>query len=215
MAAGDRTKLIRDRAIVFAGLLPKMAADRPAFEKLVFQTIDSYQKRIAEEVLCLEGKTDLSINSSGEATEPSGFYRLKFIERPSSLRINFAPEEVDPVEFDYIKRVITGSGGLSQYYFKRWNGTLTFHPNPGAVTWTIHYYKVPTTNVSSTVDPEIPTMFDKALEYAVISELMPFAEKFEAAQYYRGLFEMELNRVRTSFRRTKTVGLSIYPDVYE
>lgn len=212
MAAGDRTKLIRDRCRAFYGLVNGSIPNSINLDLYIYDTIDAIQKRIAEETLCLEVEANLSIADS-IAAEPSGFYRLKFVELPSSST-NFIPDEVDPLEFDHLTRTAVDSP-LGYYWFKRWDGNIEFFPRPGTATWSIHYYAVPTTNVSASVDPETPSIFDKAIEYGVLADVAPTTAKPAAGGVYADMYGREFERARSAYRRTKTVGLSIYQDDYK
>jgi len=199
MAAGDRTKRIRDKVRMYVGV-----DEVKITQALIFLTIDDYQRRIAEETLCIEGSASLSV-SNGTVSEPSGFYRLRFIELPDSQILQL--REVDLEEFDGLEKS-TLSAIQTPAYFKRWNGTITFYPNPGTASYTAWYYKIPSTNVSASVDPETPARFDDAIKYGVLSELLPLVEK--SGEYYRQLYAQELGRALNSHRRTKTLPLELY-----
>lgn len=207
MAAGDRTKKIFERVRLFTGIenIDKIP------DSLIYFTIDDFQKKLAEETLSIESSANLSI-ISGVVAEPVGFYRLKFIQIAGTA-IKLIPKEITLEEYDLLNRYYLGlAGSLTQYFFKRWGGTLTFYPSPGTVGWTGYYYKLPSTNVSISIDPETPARYDKVLEYGTIADLSPLAGR--EPTYYLARFEKELDDAKASQARTKTRPLEIIPGPY-
>ena len=119
-------------------------------------------------------------------------------------------EEVSIEEYDYITRSITFPAPQKPLYFKRWNGTFTFYPTPSDNSYTLFFWKIPTTNMSSSVDPETPAVFDPVLEYMSVSKLAPFVGKFDLVPIYDGLYRREMDHAVESRRRTKRSSHSIY-----
>ena len=207
MAAGDRTKKIVGRVwAIIADGGPNIPApvDR---ESLIHGAINDFQRRIAEEALCVETSANLTV-SSGTTSEPSGFFRFKLIALPSGQTLQV--EELDLTEYDYITRYSPTSFPQSPIYFKRWAGTLTFYPTPSNATYTGYYWKIPSTDVSTSVDPETPAIFDKAIEYGVLSDIAALVRKPDLIKIYHPLFLEELERVKSSWRRTKRGSYDIY-----
>lgn len=200
-----RAKKIRDR-IRFV--------DKESPNKLIYSVMTSIERKLAEETLCLESSDTIAV-SSGTATydEPSNFYRLKLISLPSGQ--TFTPEEIDKVALDNLQRNSWTVTAQRPYYFNRWEGQITFYPSPNAsATYTVYYFRVPSYELGESVDPETPSYMDTALEYGTLADLLPLTGKFKEGDYFRGKFELELQRAISSRRRTQKGIYSIsYHDV--
>lgn len=207
MAAGDRTDKIRSKVRLALGMVDSDLPIPVDLDTLVHDTIDDYQKRIAEELLCIETSANLTI-TSGTTSEPAGYFRLKQIVLPTGSTLQV--EEVDVSEYDNITRITPFPSIQKPIYFKRWAGTWTFYPTPDNGTWSCFYYKVPSTNVSTSVDPETGTQFDKAIEYGVISDIAPVIRRPDLTDLYTILYTQEMNRLRSAWRRTKNNNHTIY-----
>lgn len=199
--AGDRTDKIHDRVRLVLGIdaIDKIPSN------LLYGKIDDLQRRIAEDALCIEGSASLVV-SGGTVSEPSGFFRFKQIVLGTGSKIQ--PTELDVNEYDALTRISPSTTGAEEF-FKRWGGTLTFYSLDNG-TYTAFLYKVPSTNVSTTVDPETPQTFDLAIEYGTVAELAPLVGGMEIAGNYYALYEKEFRRALNAWRRTKDKGFSIY-----
>lgn len=177
----------------------------------IYDSLNDVQRNIAIDTLCLESSSTITTNSSGVATEPTGYFRLKRIVFPDNTEI--FPVELDVQEYDVIQHQLFTNISTTVQYYKRWNGSFTFFPNPGVQTWTIHFYKTPTSTIDASTDPEIPQYMDKMLEYGAITQLLLYKNdeaSLAKAQMYTALYEGERARRIAEWRRTKTVSNEIY-----
>ena len=158
----------------------------------------------------------VTISGGGGANEPSGLFKIKVVIMPSSTYLQ--PIEVDAITFDEYSRVSPVSSSFIPKIYKRWIDTsgikkLTFFPSETA-TYSILYYAIPTTNISSSIDPETPTRYDNLIYYGVLSELLPIKGKLDIATYYRGLFINELETSKNLQRKEKsTTNLISFYDI--
>lgn len=202
-SAGSRTDKIHDhiRLIVGRENIDKIP------QQLIYNKIQDWQIRIAEEFLCIESSGTLSVTSGDESySEPSGFYRMKLVSLPDGQSI--IPYEVDYMEYDGMKRTLS-TIEQNPMYFTRWDGVIYFYPTPsGSGTYTVYYYATPSTTVSTSVDPETPQRFDRLIEYGVILEFLPIINP-SLMPIYQKFFDDERTRALRTQRSTHTVPLSI------
>jgi len=210
MAAGDRSKKIKDRIKLITGISNTEMPD-----SMIYSIADTIVERIAEETLSIQRNDTLAI-TSGVASEPTGLFRIKIVVMPSSTYLQ--PIEVDAITFDEYSRVSPVSSSFIPKIYKRWIDTsgikkLTFFPSETA-TYSILYYAIPTTNISSSIDPETPTKYDNLIYYGVLSELLPIKGKLDIATYDRGLFINELETSKNLQRKEKsTTNLISFYDI--
>jgi len=180
-------------------------------EAIIYDKLQRGQEHLAQDLLCIEKKkTDLSV-SSGAATEPTGFYRMKQLVLPSTQYCQ--PIEIDVQDHDRLTRNYFTAGQKPQFYF-RWNGTITLYPTPSDGTYTMYYYGVPTTQVSQSQNPETPQILDEALLYFGIKECAPVAGRLDLVPAYEQKYVVEKERAERAWGRTKTLDTSIvYHDV--
>ena len=249
MAAGDRSKKIKDRIKLITGISNTEIPD-----SMIYSIADTIVERIAEETLSIQKNQPLAVLSGGSgatatatlsgatvssltvvsagsgytsaptvtisggggANEPSGLFKIKVVIMPSSTYLQ--PIEVDAITFDEYSRVSPVSSSFIPKIYKRWIDTsgikkLTFFPSETA-TYSILYYAIPTTNISSSIDPETPTRYDNLIYYGVLSELLPIKGKLDIATYYRGLFINELETSKNLQRKEKsTTNLISFYDI--
>ena len=178
---------------------------------LIYEMLDKGQHRLATELLCLEKTTASLTVTSGVATEPTGFYRIKQIVLDSSE--SYQPVEVSVQDFDILYRSLLTSAQTPLYY-KRWAGSITFFPTPSDDTYTMHYYGRPTTSIAVATEPEVPAYMDDCILYYAVKELAPIAGRLDLLAPYTGLYNQEMDRCMRMWRRTKTEAGSIqYHDV--
>lgn len=211
-----RSKYIRDRVGSILGTF----GDDPIGEDEIFFIATEKSREIAERFLCVESSLNLSI-LAGTADydlkvsggNPTGFHRLKLLAAPLNSYTIF--EEVDMNLWDYTVRYARAITGLYRIIFKIWNGVLSFYPIPNQNgTYTLYFYKSPTTVISETVAPETPSMFDSAIIYATVAELGIQVGKKDLVGEYLQLFENEMTRANENWRTTKQMGNQIlYHDV--
>ena len=208
MAAGDRSKKIKDRIKLITGISNTEMPD-----SMIYSIADTIVERVAEETLSIQKNDTLTV-TSGVASEPTGLFRIKVVVMPSSTYLQ--PIEVDAITYDEYTRVNPISSAFVPKIYKRWVDAneakkLTFFPSETA-TYSILYYAIPTTNISSTIDPETPTRYDNLIYYGVLSELLPMNGKLDVATYYRGLFinELEVNKNLQRKEKSTTNLISFY-----
>jgi hypothetical protein len=207
MATGDRTDKITDRVQLLLGLKDFKLADVN-----VYGQIDDAQRRLCEELLCLEKSTAALAFTSGAASEPSGFYKIKQLVLSSTAV--YQPTEVSVEDYDAITRQSPTTGFQTGEFYKRWGGTITTYPALSNGNYTMYYYGIPTTNVTTSVDPETPAILDKCIEYLVATELAPYVGKQDLIAGFGIAYSQELERVRHSWSRTKPSGYNVvYHDV--
>lgn len=209
MASGDRTKAILGKATYFLG---KDFYNQPGLLELAYDIISDCQRKLAEETKCLEGTTTYSVVAEQESyAEPSGYYRLNNIALPSGQYLPLI--EIDEFALDRLKKLYVTGSPQAPLYFCRWNGNIIFYPAPKASgTYTMNYWKTPTTTPSASVDPEIPSMFDTALYYNLIAELAPaeVINKPDIATLYLARYEQEKRRALEAWRGTKSQHYRVY-----
>jgi len=199
-----RSKKIFDRIKLLMGV------DHTLDDSLVFQIMTEAQTDIAEGNLCIETSDTLPIlSNTATYDEPNGFYRLKLIALSNGLVIE--PEEVDKKEMDNIQK-LSPFIGVGRIVYTRWNGQITFYPTPSATdTYTLYYYAIPTAAMSQSSEPQTPPIFDKAIQYGALIDIFLLTGKQDQVPLYTSLYGQELQRAMTSWRRTKTTSLEIYP----
>lgn len=207
-STGDRSKRILGKVLLTLGTdMAKMAKTNfHVPEAVIYSVMGEYATKIAEETFCLETSSNLTVTSSA-GSEPTGFLRLKLIELDSDLYIQ--PKEVDLVDYDIIVRNNYTDPIQTPLYYKRWNGTITFHPAVATDTYPIYWYSRPTTTPSSTTDPETPSQYDKAIEFGTISEIAPMVGRQDLMRLYIDRYEQELNTIAMNKGRTSTVELEV------
>lgn len=205
MAAGDRSDKIRDKVKTIAGLTETYVSD-----VLLFILLDEVQRDVAQETLSIESTGDLTIvASTASYTEPTGFYRSKKLVLPSGMIVPIT--EIDYDEYDRVSKLSTTSSSQSPIYFTRWSGSVIFYPTPstsGTYTW--KFYKIPSTNTSTSIDPETPARQDTLLFYGVMYQILPHKQDFKGAEYYRNLYISEMERQKKWQRGSKSMSLDIY-----
>jgi hypothetical protein len=178
---------------------------------LIYEFLDKGQHRLATELLCIEKTTAALTVTSGVASEPTGFFRVKQIVLATSE--NYQPVEVSVQDYDMLTRSFLTSAQTPLYY-KRWAGSITFFPTPSDGTYTMHYYGRPTTAIAQAVEPEVPAYMDDCLLYYAVKELAPVANRPDLIPTYNAYYAQEMERVMRSWRRTKTeAGVINYHDV--
>lgn len=211
-----RSKYILGRTRTILGL----KTDSPVGNDQIFFTATERSRDIAESLLCVESSMSLSIVANTSTYDlttsggnPTGFFHLKLLAAPLTDRTTVI--EKDPGEFDFFRRYTRVSTGLPIWYINIWNGTLTFFPTPSAsATWTLYFYKSPTTTISKTVGPETPSPFDTAIIYGTVSELALMAGKDNLGALYMQKYEEEKQRGLEAWRGTRTEPQQIvYQDV--
>jgi hypothetical protein len=200
MAAGDRSKQIKERVRFVTGL-DELGMSDP----LLYGIMGDRANLMAQETLCIEKiTTSLVISATdGTGTLPTGYFRAKQLQLPYSIRIQ--PTEIDVNQMDFLKRQLISPALNIVQWFSIWNGVITLWPNPGAQTYTLLYYVVPTTTPSGSVDPETPQYMDETLKYGIAAEAMLYQKKYDENARFVALYEQEKERARLTQRRNKSL----------
>lgn len=215
MAAGDRTD-----SIVSQAQFHLASAEQGKLSALVnalppsffYDKLNQAQTRLASELLCIEKTTTTLATVSGVAAEPSGFYRAHLLVAPSGEWLQLS--EVTVSDYDLLTRNVIGTAEQTPLYYKRWAGSITFWPTPADGNHTMHYYGIPTTTPSTSVDPETPPYMDEMLLWMILKEAAVVMGGLELAAFYERKYANEFSDVMKQWRRTKTVQYSVEPDSY-
>ena len=210
MAILSRSKRIFDfvRSILGPETIDKIP------DKLVFNIMTDVSRRLAEETLCIEQSEDLTVVAGTELyDEPDGFYRMKHLKVPSGALLVLQESEID--EINTIRTDIPNSFAQAPTYFYRWNGQIGLFPAPQAAgTYTVYYYALPVTELSTSVSPATPYYMDDAIKYGVLAELLPILGKDNQGVMYRQFYEGQLARAVNRHAATKSNSHNIlYHDV--
>lgn len=179
--------------------------------QFVLDVLQNGQTRLAADLLCIE-KSGTLTTVSGVASEPTGFYRAKLVKLPTGqwLQLN----EVSVPDFDLLERNVIGTAEQTPLYYKRWAGSITLWPTPADTSYTFYYYGVPSTTVSSSVEPETPTYMDDALCFWTVKELSAVVNRMDLMGAYEAKFTAETERAMRMWRGTKTMALETGTGVY-
>lgn len=205
---GDRSKNILGKVLLMiSGGVGKMSkANFNIPEAVIYSVMGDYATKLAQELFCLETSSTLTVTDS-EASEPTGFLKLKQIELGTDLYIQ--PKELDVSDFDIVTRYQYSDSIQTPLYYKRWNGTITFNPTIASDSYTAYWYSLPTTTPSASADPETPAKYDKAIEYGTISEIANMAGRVDLANLYLNKYQQELDTLAVNRGRTDTIPLEI------
>lgn len=176
----------------------------------IFAIATEKSRDLAESLMIIESSMSLSIVANTNTYDlttsggnPTGFYRVKLIAPPLTDRTTMV--ELDRNEIDFYQRYTRVSTGLPIWYYSLWGGTMTMYPIPTASsTWTIYFYKSPTTVISKSVAPETPSSFDSTIVYGTVAELAPMVSRADLAQNYIEMYIADKQRAIEAFRATRT-----------
>lgn len=146
------------------------------------------------------GASDAFLESSIQ-NSTTGFYRINFVQLPSGSTQNL--KQVNRATLTWLK-LNGGTPTTKPTHFSVYDNTIEFWYTPSAGTYTVHYYKTPTTAISSSSNPETPERFDPLIKYGAICELAPMVGKFDLAAYYAKLYADEMQKAPTKEELTKS-----------
>jgi hypothetical protein len=135
------------------------------------------------------GASDAYLESSISNTT-TGFYRINFIELTTGYT-----QDLKQVNRGMLKWLKLNGGDPKTVptHFSVYDNSVEFWGTPDkAGTYTVHYYKVPTTTISALVNPETPERFDPIIKYGTICELAPMIGKYDLATYYENKLKEEM-----------------------
>jgi hypothetical protein len=203
LGTGDRSKKILGKIqLAVTGSVDESAKlNLKIPEETIYDIMGDYAMKVAQETLCLENSSTLTIVNS-TTTEPSGFLRLKLIELDENLSLPLV--EIDLEDFDGLSRYDFAGTAQTPLYYKRWNGTITLNPDVATGSYPVYYWGVPTTTPSSTIDPETPAKFDKAIEYGTLSEVAMIIGRNDLAGVANIKYESEIGKIKINQWKTKS-----------
>lgn len=216
LSGTDRSKHILSRTRMILGLND----DTIVQSEQIFLVASEKQRELAEDWNCIESSMSLAVVSGTKdydlttvAGNPTGFNRLKLLAPPMTSRSIIY--ELDVNEEDFYERYTRVSTGLPIWYIKIFQGSLHFFPTPTATeTWTVYFYKSPTTTISKTVGPETPSAFDTALVFGTVAELAGGIGKPDLVSVYMPLYQQAVEQAITRYRGTRTeIKDIIYRDI--
>ena len=176
----------------------------------IYDSLNDVQDQLCQRLLCLEKSGTLTV-TSGVASVPTGFFRLKRIVMPDGTAI--FPQEVDVQQFDTMQHLLFTNYANTVQYYKIWNDQITFFPTPTNTTYTVYYYGLPTTEIAIAVEPEVPSYMDDCLRFGCTADMLAQIGDEKAlakANYWKNLYDEEMKRLMEVWRRTKTVSNQIY-----
>lgn len=214
----QRSKNILAKVRAYLGQLD----DTDGVNDLIFALATAKMIDIAETYCCVEATgtlavvantADYDLTSFDSGTTQSGFFRKKLLSPPMSSRATIQEQDVN--EWDFQKRYGRVTTGLPLFYIKIFKNILTFNPTPTATeSWTLYYYKSPTTTISKSVAPETPSSFDSAIACDVAAHLWAQKGNEKASLMYATKAANEEARGVESWRARKTEAIQItYEDV--
>lgn len=202
VANGNRSKRILGKVqLILKGSVnenSKMTLNIP--EEVFYDIMGDYATKIAQETLSIERREVVEIASS-EIQEPDGFFRGKLIQLDTNLSLQMI--EIDLEDYDNLSRYTFTGCAQTPLYYKRWNGTITLYPSVTTDYYPMYYWAIPTTTPSSTVDPETPIQYDKAIEYGMISEMALMIDRKDLADRYNLKYEREIQK--SIINQSKTI----------
>lgn len=176
----------------------------------IYDSLNDIQEQICQRLFCLEKTGTLTV-TSGSATVPTGFFRLKRIVMPDGTAI--FPQEIDVQEYDTFDHLLFTNIANTVQYYKIWNSTITFFPTPVNTTYTVYYYGLPTTDIATAVEPEIPSYMDDALRLGACADCLAQIgddASLKKSMYWKEQFDDEMYRLERTWRATKTTSNQIY-----
>jgi|WetSurMetagenome_2_1015567.scaffolds.fasta_scaffold467362_1 hypothetical protein len=189
MATGDRVKRLLTNVRSVLG--DEGDAKLNASPKSILDSLNRTQRRIAEEAMCIEDSTDITVDSEN-CDFPDGMIHERVLIPSGSVALR----HIDMSEVDKLKRGAQSSESTSdsmQFYYK-WQGQFGFLSAYGTAptsesTITVYYWRYPSTSeeMTETKDPVLESLWDTALYYGAVSDLT-------ADQKWEGKFLMELGR---------------------
>jgi hypothetical protein len=194
MSTGDRSKNIRQN--VMTSLKDPSGLGDGQVE-IVYDSLNRVQRRIAEEVECLEDTFQIILISGQELyTLPSDFLRERLVVPVGS---SVPIVQIGKEDLGRLRLVASQSGSSSPdlaYYYK-WNGEIGFMDANGnapstSSTITLYYWRYPnivSEVMSDRIDPVLDQRWDTALFYGALADING-EDRWEAK------FNREMDRVK-------------------
>ena len=149
MATGDRVKrlLTNVRSVIGdQGELKEQATP-----KAILDSLNRVQRRIAEEAMCLEESTEITVDSE-TCPFPDGFIHERMLTPSGSTQLVFT----DHSEIDRLKRSnqaadVTDTTSDDLFFYYKWNGSFGFLLSDGSApnsesTVTVYYWRYPSSS---------------------------------------------------------------------
>ena len=209
MATGDRVKRLLTN--VRSVLKDQGDLNELASPKAILDALNRVQRRIAEEAMCIEDSSEISVDSGTELYNfPDDMIHERMLIPAGSTELKC----IDLLEVNRLKRSAQADDSVSEltsedlWYYYKWNGQFGFLISDGTMpnassTVTVHYWRYPSASdeMTETKDPLIENVWDTALFYGAAAELSgenKFWMLFEKEMARRSLKE---HSVRSDFGR--------------
>jgi hypothetical protein len=155
----------------------------------------------ARETLCIERVyTTTSVAGQQEYSFPENTISIKRVtyDGVKLKKITFREDDaLTSLDSD------TTETGRSNFYFE-WNETLYLRPIPDTSSLTIKIFSINEPQViTNTSTFEIPTVFHMATINFVLSEMLAKDKDFGAAQYYRNLWNLDIQNGKKWVQKRK------------
>lgn len=195
MSVGDRSKTIRANV---ANRLRDPSGLNTAQTEIVYDAVNRVQRRIAEEVACLEETYDIILTSGQEMYSlPSDFIRERSVIPLSTPTGSIAP--LSKINLDDLGRLKGSHSGTdpdtligfpSAFYYYLWRGEIGFTDSNGVAvsssqTMRLYYWRGPepvADTISDSIDPVLEPRWDTAMFYGAMADLTTedrWEQKFE------------------------------------
>lgn len=157
---------------------------------------------------CLEYSTIAKgIERTYSATTVAGTAEYSYPTNTISIRrVTYDGIKLEPIDQRTLDSMSLNSTSIPEgqpQYYTEWNNELTLFPTPDdALELKIWSYNEPD-EVTNTSTLEIPTVFHGRLVNFVLSEMYAKDKDFPSAQYYRALWEKDLEEMKRWNKRRK------------
>ena len=193
---GDRSKRLLNNVRRTIG---KMVASQETTSEAIYDALTRIQRRIAEECMCLETSTTLTV-SSGVVPFPEDMISERIIVSDGALPI----QKINMDKVELLKRQASSmnvSDVLTDLVtsYARWDDGFIFLTSTGLPpttehTVTLYYWRTPDSTISSTADPLVKERWDTALWWGAVADLS-MNDQWEAK--FQREFSRQKNRERT------------------
>jgi hypothetical protein len=195
MATGDRVKRLLTNVRSVLG--DEGELKQQASPKAILDSLNRVQRRIAEEAMCLEESTEISVDSGTELYAfPDGMIHERMLIPDGAIQLKqIAFEEVDRIKRSaQADDSVTDTTADELYYYYKWSGQFGFllsdgtSPDSGSIV-TVYYWRYPSTSeeMTETRDPILDNVWDSCLFYGSVAELT-------GEPKWWALFEKEIGR---------------------
>lgn len=202
MATGDRVKRLLTNVRSVLGDQGELKEQ--ATPKAILDALNRVQRRIAEEAMCLEESTEITVDSE-TCPFPDGMIHERVLIPNAATELKL----IDFVEADRLKRLnqttdTTDTTSDDLWFYYKWNSQFGFLLCDGSVpttesTVTCYYWRYPSTSeeMTETKDPILDSIWDTCLFYGAVADLTADPKRIQ-------MFENELSRRSRKERTTRS-----------